>query len=154
MDALKIHRSTIGAYLPVVFIMLAGMLFSGCATGRSITFTCDPQINQGQLLPVDIIYVARYQTPREVIAIGPDQWFNSEERMQWETRQTLDLKGAETKTIQLNQRWLKDAKLLIIFADFKDVKNPQSQQVIIDNLPVRKEHIHVMPQQLVIGSGG
>lgn len=154
MDALKRPRPTTGAYLSVLFIMLAGMLFSGCATDRSITFACDPQINQGQLLPVDIIYVTRYQTPREIIAIGPDQWFNSSERMQWETRQTLGLRGSETKTVHLNQRWLKGAKLLIIFADFKGVKNPQSQQVIIDNLPVRKEHIHVMPQQLVVDSGG
>lgn len=166
MDAFKKHLFTVQTHLPLLFVLIAVMLHSGCASRppenkeigkvktKSIIFTCDPQINQGLLLPVDVIYVTRYHMPREVIAIGPDKWFNSSARVKWQTRQTLDLKGEETKTVQLNKLWLKDTKLLIVFADFKDVVEPQSQQIIIDKSSKRKEKIRVMPQQLAVDGGG
>lgn len=117
---------------------------------KSIKFQCDEHINQGMLLPVDIIYITRYHMPREVISIGPSSWFNSFERERWETRQTLSLKGGEIQKIKLNKLWLKNTKFLIIFANFKNVEEPYSQQIIIDNSAQRNEKILVMPQSLMI----
>lgn len=115
---------------------------------KQIIFQCDKVINQGLLLPVDVIYVTRYHRPREVIAIGPNKWFNSLQRERWETKQTLGFTGGETKTLKLNKLWLKNSKLIIIFANFKDVKDPGSQQVIIDRSGKRKKKILVMPRHL------
>jgi hypothetical protein len=122
----------------------------GKILAKSIIFQCDKQINQGMLLPVDVIYITRYHRPREVIAIGPNNWFNSSERQKWETRQTLSLKGGETRTLELNQLWLRETKLLVIFADFKDVEEPDPQQVLIDRSGKHKEKILVMPQQMML----
>jgi hypothetical protein len=117
---------------------------------ESIVFQCDKIINQGMLLPVDVIYITKYRMPRAVISIGPNRWFNSLEREQWETKQTLSLKGGETKTLNLNKLWLEDTVLLIIFANFKDVKDPDSQQIIIDESRRPNEKILVMPQSLTV----
>ncbi len=122
----------------------------GKIQAKSIIFQCDKKINQGMLLPVDVIYITRYHRPREVISVGPNNWFNSLEREKWETRQTLSLKGGETKTLELNKLWLKETKLLVIFADFKDVEEPHSQQIIIDRSGKHKEKILVMPQHMMV----
>ncbi len=149
-----------------LFLLVTISLLSGCGKSKdlvaneekevgkirakSIIFQCDEHINQGMLLPVDVIYITRYHRPREVISIGPNNWFNSFEREKWETKQTLSLKGGETKTLKLNKLWLKETKLLVIFADFKDVKESQSQQIIIEKSGKHKEKILVMPQHIMV----
>ena len=117
---------------------------------ESIVFQCDKFINQGMLLPVDVIYVTKYRRPREVISVGPNNWFNSLERERWETIQTLSLKGGETQTLKLNKLWLKNTKLLVIFANFKGEKDPHSQQIIIDKSGEQTEKILVMPRSLIV----
>ncbi|MCK5194499.1 MAG: hypothetical protein KAQ71_11865, partial [Desulfobulbaceae bacterium] len=105
-------------------------------------------INQGMLLPVDVIYVTRYHMPREITSIGPDKWFNSYERDNWVERQSLSLKGGETRELKLNKLWLKNTKFLLVFTDFKDVNGPYSQQLIIDQTARKKEKILVLPRSM------
>jgi hypothetical protein len=123
----------------------------GLIQTESITFSCDRRINQGMLLPVDIIYIQRFHMPGEVISLGPDQWFNHIEREKWEEKQTLSLKGGEEIQVKLNPLWMENTKFLIIFADFKDVNNPYSQQIILDESAESRVKILVMPSSLTPG---
>jgi hypothetical protein len=167
MKTYKDHRIAEKLILISLFLLVNITMYSSCGsssrqsvaheeikTGKikteSIVFQCDKQINQGMLLPVDIIYVTKYRRPREVISIGPNNWFNSLEREKWGTRQTLSLKGGEIKTLKLNSLWLKNTKLLVIFANFKDVKDPNSQEIIIDQSGKQSVTILVMPQNLAV----
>lgn len=152
----KVHAEFL--LLMVFFLMVGGCASTekeekdyGLIGTKRITFYCDERINQGQLLPVDVIYIQRYHMPSEVISLGPDNWFDHIERDQWEERQTLGLKGGEIKTLTLNQRWLANTKFIVIYADFKDVAVPYSQQIILDASSDRSAAITVMPRSLVLG---
>jgi len=162
LDAFKKYPFTVQAHFRLFLMLLAVMLHSSCASRspeekeigkintRSIVFTCEPHINQGLLLPVDVIYITKYRSLREVTSIGPDDWFNTSKREAWETKQTLSLSGGDTRSLKLDKQWLKNTKVIVIFADFKDVKEPNPQQMIIDRSEKRKEKILVMPQQLAV----
>ncbi len=161
MKTFKKYPLNVKAFLLSMFLLFAATLLSGCASShiheyedigtvktKNITFQCDQHINQGMLLPVDVIYVTRYHMPREITSIGPDKWFNSYERDNWVERQSLSLKGGETKELKLNKLWLKNTKFLLVFADFKDVNGPYSQQLIIDQTARKKEKILVLSRSM------
>ncbi|MDM8542957.1 hypothetical protein QUF90_17930 [Desulfococcaceae bacterium HSG9] len=158
-----IHRlGTLNLQLFIIFLFVLPVLIISCAPTeieeqdfglvrtQTIRFECGKQLNQGLLLPVDIIYITRYHMPREVVSIGPNKWFNSLWREKWEERQTVSLKGGETRKIKLNELWLRNTKFLIIYADFKGVEEPYSQQIIIDKSGYRNENILVLPRSLVL----
>lgn len=83
---------------------------------KAILFKCDNYINQGMGLPVDVIYVTAEDNLKEVTKIGPDAWFDSEERKNWPFKQTLMLKGGEE--IMLNLSRPPETKFIVIFASF------------------------------------
>ena len=161
MKTLKKYPLSAQAFFLFLFLLFAATLLSSCASShiheyedigtvktKNITFKCDQHINQGMLLPVDVIYVTRYHMPREITSIGPDKWFNSYERDNWVERQSLSLKGGETRELKLNKLWLKNTKFLLVFTDFKDVNGPYSQQLIIDQTASKKETILVLPRSM------
>ncbi len=144
--------------------LLAVVLAAGCASTdeddhrdyglvptRSIAFVCDRQINQGQLLPVDVIYIQRHQLPSEVISLGPDHWFDHIQRERWEEKQTLSLKGGDEKRLELNPLWLRHTRFLVVYADFKDVDAPYSQQLILDETAHKRPTVQVLPRSIVMG---
>ena len=158
-----------GIKRPFIYLLLPVTVFflSGCGSSSSnavpkaeqewenlriknIEFVCDQHINQGMLLPVDVIYITKFHMPREVIAIGPNSWFESLKRERWEARQTLSLRGGETRKLALNRLWLKDTKLLIVFANFKNVEEPLSQQIVIDHTANKRVRILVLPQSMMV----
>lgn len=117
---------------------------------KSLTFKCDRQINQGMLLPVDIIYVTRFRMPREVISVGPNQWFDSVVRENWAEKQSLSLKGGDEKTVKMNKGWLDNSQYLIIYADFKGITMPAQQQIILDDNAKKHLNIVVMSSEMAI----
>ena len=162
MQQLTHYNAKIKSMLFIIFIGGLLVLVNGCAptevveqdigliNTETIRFQCDKQINQGLLLPVDIIYITRYHMPREIVSIGPNKWFNSLWRERWEERQTISLKGGEIRKVKLNGLWLRNTKFLIIYADYKGVEEPYSQQIIIDKADYRHENILVLPSSLVL----
>ena len=161
MKTIKKYPLSVKAFSLSMFLLFAATLLNSCVFSRiheredigkvktkNITFKCDQHINQGMLLPVDVIYVTRYHMPREITSIGPDKWFNSYERDNLVERQSLSLKGGETRELKLNKLWLKNTKFLLVFTDFKDVNGPYSQQLIIDQTTRKKEKILVLPRSL------
>jgi hypothetical protein len=150
------------AFILVSSILALSLAVLGCASKgpqpeenigeidtRSIFFECAEEINQGLLLPVDVVYVTRYRMPREITAVGPDRWFDSIERRNWPERQTLSLSGGDAVTLQLKRLWLENTKLIFILANFKDVNDPAPQLLVIDQTARKNEKIRVMSDALI-----
>ncbi len=119
--------------IPLQIIILAGILgiIIGCVAQVKLVFHCEDNINQGLLLPVDIISVSKGEE-KSILQIGPDAWFESE------YRETLP----DTKLIKLalNNGAIQEVKIdvsrkndeiVIIFADYRDVIEQDAQQIII-----------------------
>jgi len=96
---------------------------------KAILFKCDNSINEGMVLPVDVIYITAESGLKEVIKIGPDAWFDSEERERWPFKQTLMLGGGEEILFRLSKP--PETKFIVIFASFFKVKEKKVQQVIL-----------------------
>jgi hypothetical protein len=92
------------------------VLLAGCASPASLHFRCEPQINEGLLLTVDLIQVNDAEAP-QVRAAG-DQWFYSDLRRQLEPRtHTVAVQGGCDTTVSVPAR--KGYDTLVIVADFK-----------------------------------
>jgi hypothetical protein len=128
----------------------------GCATfkpldlipTREIEFRAATQINGGNLLPIDVIYIAYYEELREVTRYGPDQWFDSPRRQGWAAKETLSLQGGDVITIELDRKLLARAKMVVVFADFESVTDPAAQQVVIDYAGQKRETVLVEESRL------
>jgi hypothetical protein len=127
-----------------VFILLVLAMLYACALFRSppeplrvdtlsILFKCDSEINQGMLLPVDVIFITADDNMKEVTKIGPTAWFDSEERQSWAHRQTLSLRSGVEVRLILNKP--PETKSIVIFASFFQVEDQHAQQVIIEPDP-------------------
>ena len=125
-------------YILAIFIL--GFLFS-CSlimpkspqpplnNTKTILFKCDSDINQGMLLPVDVIYVTADDNLKEVTKIGPNDWFDSKERESWPHKQTLNLKSGIEIRLKLNKP--PETKYVVIFAPFFKAEDQEAQQVIL-----------------------
>jgi hypothetical protein len=100
---------------------------------KTILFKCDSYINQGMLLPVDVIYVTADDNVKEVTKIGPVGWFDSKERESWPHKQTLSLKNGLEIRLKLNKP--PETKYIVIFASFFQAQDQESQQVILPPAP-------------------
>ena len=127
-----------------VFILLVLAMLYACALFRSppkplrvdtlsILFKCDSEINQGMLLPIDVIFITADDNMKEVTKIGPTAWFDSEERQSWAHRQTLSLRSGVEVRLILNKP--PETKSIVIFASFFQVEDQHAQQVIIEPDP-------------------
>lgn len=97
-------------------LLAALSVLAGCASPASLHFRCEPQINEGLLLTVDLIQVNDAEAP-QVRAAG-DQWFYSDLRRQLEPRtRTVAVQGGCDTTVQIPAR--KGYDTLAIVADFK-----------------------------------
>ncbi len=100
---------------PLVLLALAALLAS-CASPAALHFRCEPQINEGLLLTVDLVQVNDAEAPQ--IRQAGDQWFYSDLRRQLEPRtRTVAVQGGCDTTVQLPAR--KGYDTLAIISDFK-----------------------------------
>jgi hypothetical protein len=107
----------------------------------SILLRCDNDINEGMGLPLDVIYITSDGDLKAVIKIGPDTWFDSEEREHWPFKQTLMLRSGEEVLLKLSKP--PETKFIVIFASFYRVKEQQDQQVIIAQDAAEQEVVWV-----------
>lgn len=139
-------------------LLLSGCLFaSGCGTTlkpiepvatRYIEFQCDPVINGKKSLAVDIIYITYVQELREVTALGPEKWFEAEDRKEWRFKESVVLNGGDQAVVELDPLILERTVLLVIYADYKSVLEPASRQVIVDFAGKDMEVISVQKSRL------
>jgi hypothetical protein len=115
---------------------------------REIIFQADPYINEGQVVPIDVIYVSYLERLREITVMGAETWFNSSKRSTWKAKQSLLVKSGQVQVLQTNPRLRETSAYILILAEFKDVISPSAQQIIIDSQANRREIILVKPQSL------
>jgi hypothetical protein len=111
MKPSRLQRVGAAALLAVLAALAAG-----CASSTSLHFRCDPQVNEGLLLTVDLIQIKESEIAQ--IRQAGDQWFYSELRRQLEPRtRTVAVQGGCDTTVQLPAR--KGYDTLAIISDFK-----------------------------------
>jgi len=120
--------------LLMTLALLCGLV-SGCRTlglGRKtvVYFTCGPEINNGLILAAELIWATETEK-RTILAIGPDRWWSSDHRRGLtEPHLThIDLRGGQRE--QVNLRRPNGAVVLIVFADYGGVTDPNAQQLVI-----------------------
>jgi len=113
----------------IVALACVLMLAAGCGhrTAKIVIHT-SPQINGGLLLPVDVI-ATNQDKEKEILKIGPDQWFQSELRQTLSEKELmrLALKGGEPDR-SFKFKGPKGTNAFIVFADYQGVTERESQQ--------------------------
>lgn len=110
------RRSLLAGFRGVAPLLATLALLAGCASPASLHFRCEPQINEGLLLTVDLVAVNDAEIAQ--IRQAGDQWFYSDLRRQLEPRtRTVAVQGGCDTTVKLPPR--KGYDTLAIVADFK-----------------------------------
>lgn len=115
---------------------------------EAIEFDCDPVINGGKPLPIDIIYITYVQELREVTRLGPIEWFKTEKRKQWKFKESVMLKGNDQAVVRLDPLVMERTVLLVIYANYTNAIDPANQQVVVDYASGREEIIKVKKTRL------
>lgn len=97
-------------------LLAAVLLVAGCASPSTLKFRCDPQINDGLLLTVDLVMVNEAEVAQ--IRQTGDQWFYSDLRRQLEPRtRTVAVEGGCDTAVKLTPR--KGYDTLAVISDYK-----------------------------------
>ncbi|MBF0232052.1 MAG: hypothetical protein HQK65_03325 [Desulfamplus sp.] len=139
--------------LLVLFCMLLGCAKKNIIeepTRVTLHFAAEKYINDGVLLPVDII-IAEGSIMDSILEIGPEKWFGHFQRDSLGQGELIPLaiSGGEirTKNILLTPGFNK----IIIFADYEGNTDPAGQQLIIPQKKLRKEYrIKIKERELEI----
>lgn len=122
-------------FIPALVALVSCGLFSSRPPSaprnqtKTILFKCDRFINQGLLLPVDVIYVTANDNLKEITQMGPLSWFDSKQRDGWPYKQTLNLKSGVDVRLRLDKP--PDTTYIVIFASFFQVNDAAAEQVIL-----------------------
>ncbi|MFC1890312.1 hypothetical protein ACFL4G_11210 [Thermodesulfobacteriota bacterium] len=127
------HRTWCTIFVLLIFVIAC--IAEGCMAMKprvsKLVLVCDPKINEGNLLAVDVIPVDA-KTMDIVLEIGPDEWFESTVRDELkENIVELALRGGEDRKIP-SSKWPKGTTSIIIYALFSYQTNPEAKQVVID----------------------
>ena len=97
-------------------LLAAAIGLAGCASPATLRFRCDPEINEGLLLTIDLVQVSEAEIAQ--IQQAGDQWFYSDLRRQLEPRtRTVAVQGGCDTAVKIPAR--KGYDTLAIISDFK-----------------------------------
>ena len=118
-----------------MIIVITALVLSGCAMPKgfsdvTIMLESEGSINEGVLLPVDIL-VANDGLASSALGIGPDDWFGAElrDRLTNEEVQRLAIRGGTTRNVKVSIP--EDVRRVIIFADYENNNERFGQQIVI-----------------------
>lgn len=115
---------------PSFFIILIISIFmTGCST-MIISIEADKDINDGILLPVDIISVNE-SFAGKVSDIGPQDWFGHyyREKLSPDELNTLAIAGGQNRRVKVKIH--SGVERIIVYTDFENIDDRDSQQVIL-----------------------
>jgi len=116
---------------------LVGMVLSGCAaqarpkyTDVSLSLQADAPINDGVLLPIDVIAVNEIKADA-VLSVSPEEWFGNDmrERLTSEEIQKFAIKDGGNRIIDV--RVPSEVGRIIVYADYENTSERERQQIII-----------------------
>ncbi len=108
---------------------------------ETILFKCDKYINDGMLMPVELIYIVEGKDPAEVVAIGPDNWFYSEDRKKWPFKQAHMLRSGQDLLVELEKP--SHTVAVVIFFNLFGIDGQDAQQVILTTDAAKNEVIWI-----------
>ncbi len=110
---------------------------------KRIVFYLDRRFNQGQRLPVDLVFVTPKGSPRQVLSVGADRWFQQHKRDAWPFKQSLSFHQGMGGPIPVELKPPPDLTYVVILADYIDLKGARGQQVVLDAHSKKTEAIFV-----------
>ncbi len=118
--------------IPILAGLFILLLATGCG-GRTvkIAFQADNHINEGVLLPVDIIAV-QDSAVESVLDIGPETWFGHRMRERLISGKelfTFALSGGAKRKVKISVP--KENKRVLVYADYENSEERDDQQVVI-----------------------
>lgn len=120
----RITANTLRAWPPVMFGLAALVLAAGCASQSNLNVICDPVVNDGLLLTVDLVQVNDMEA-QQIQQLG-EEWFYSDLRRQLAMRtRTVALEGNCKTTVTLSLH--KDYDILAVIADYQFAPGDRSQ---------------------------
>jgi predicted component of type VI protein secretion system len=143
MTGMKIQGGAMKLRLgSVIVVLLTGiMVFGGCSMKRKvskmfqatkviISFESTQNVNDGVLLPVDVI-AGDEQMASMVLGIGPDAWFADplRDRLSGEQIHKLAISGNDTREITVHLS--ETTRRIIVYADYDRLTERAGQQIVI-----------------------
>jgi hypothetical protein len=118
-----------------VLLVMCLMLLVGCGKSSSLMLTveAEPRINDGVLLPMDIMAVSEAKTD-QILEIGAEDWFGDPLRDSLRPGATgniqrLAISSDSKKVVEI--KLAEDVERVVIFADFETATDRESQEIII-----------------------
>ena len=126
-------------YIGLFCCFLLIFILHGCASGLGlgssnvkITFSSEDNINDGVLLPVDIIACDDVLSS-SVLGVGPDSWFGDplRDRLTGDNIHRLAISGGSSRSVKVNVT--KSTKKIIVYADYELSTERMDQQIVISS---------------------
>ena len=119
-----------GILMVICLLMLVGC---GKSSHLMVTIVSEPDINDGVLLPMDIMAVNESKTD-QILEIGPEDWFGDplRESMRPGAKgniQRLAIGADATKEVEIALG--EDVERVIVFTDFETSTDRESQEIVI-----------------------
>ena len=116
--------------LQIITFIVVLLVMAGCVPQVKLVFRCADNINEGFLLPVDIISVSQ-EEEKAILQIGPEAWFESEYRSKLTKEQLVKIAINSGKITEIAIDIPQKKSVVIIFADYMEITEQNPQQLII-----------------------
>ena len=149
----SLKEATVNKFILAASLVLA-IVAMGCGgpyvKTREMVVYLEKNFNQGQLLPVDVIYIADPNDYKEILGIGPDAWFDHPKRFGWTQKRMLKFKQGDYVKLSFDLSGAKKMKYIVVFADFIHLQGAKGQQVVFDPKKAEKiESVFLAPNGLL-----
>ena len=106
----------VGKLVLTALLAVPTLLLAGCSSTTRLKFACDPQVNGGLLLTIDLVEVNQAEA-EQIRQIG-DQWFYSDLRRQLGLRtRTIAVRGGCAESVELRRQ--KGYDVLVVISDYQ-----------------------------------
>ena len=132
-------------------------VMAGCASSykpklvetRRLVLFCDRELNAGQKLPVDIVYVPLRESLVAVTQVSVADWFEKDKRAAWPHLKAVSVSGLAPERMELKITPPAETQAIVIRANYLNVKGPEGLQLILDGSAKEEEIIFVTGKGLL-----
>ena len=144
LQTCSMQRYAIGALIGLLAAISCACGSTPVLKTTTVKFRCDSQFNSGLRLPVDLVFIPEGERVDTITKVAPDEWFDSDQREQWQFKQSLSLvENGERNDVEI--KLTKPARTigLVIMADFLEIKEAKQQIIILDTGAKENEDVFV-----------
>lgn len=110
------NRTVVAKLVLTALLAVPTLLLAGCSSTTQLHFACDPQVNGGLLLTIDLVEVNQAEA-QQIRQVG-DQWFYSDLRRQLGLRtRTIAVRGGCAESVDLQRQ--KGYDILAVISDYQ-----------------------------------